>query len=191
MSNTIWADSNSAKNSFVNYIWSRLVFPLGAIVLPLSKLFIASVPRGTGWGWGSYSASTFACAEPYQKTWTVRWQIKVSPIIAHVIYIEYKYSGVNKAVKYCSTLCVGRTLYVDQPRWCQPPPPLNMLCGVTIVCRERGRAPICIQISNEYLYDSNKYSKIFHIVSIFFVLNIQEIRVGLTPRKSWLVLAFW
>ena len=44
--NTIWADSNSAKKSFVNYIWSRLVFPLGAIVLPLSKLFIACVSRG-------------------------------------------------------------------------------------------------------------------------------------------------
>ena len=44
--NTIWADSNSAKKSFVNYIWSRLVFPLGAIVLPLSKLFIAFVSRG-------------------------------------------------------------------------------------------------------------------------------------------------
>ena len=39
--------SNSAKNSFVNYIWSRLVFPLGAIVLPLSKLFIgAPCPEG-------------------------------------------------------------------------------------------------------------------------------------------------
>ena len=101
-----------------------------------------------------------------------------------VIFIEYKYSGVHKALKYCSTLCVGRTLYVDQPRWCQPPPPPNMLCGVTIVCRERGRAPICIQISNEYLYVSNKYLKIFHIVTICFVLNLQETRVGLTLTQK-------
>ena len=53
MSNTIWANSNSAKNSFVNYIWSRLVFPLGAIVLPLSKLFIgAPCPEGELLGGG-------------------------------------------------------------------------------------------------------------------------------------------
>ena len=61
--NTIWADSNSAKKSFVNYIWSRLVFPLGAIVLPLSKLFIACVSRGgkvASYQGCGYCVATFA-----------------------------------------------------------------------------------------------------------------------------------
>ena len=140
--NTIWADSNSAKKSFVNYIWSRLVFPLGAIVLPLSKLFIACVSRGgkvASYQGCGYCVATFAyhgCTE------------NVDSVDNKVIL--FLCSSIIPSRGKCETFIFDNvssvhSIVVSPDGVCS-----YMLCGVTIVRRERGRVAGCIQIANDF-----------------------------------------
>ena len=143
--NTIWADSNSAKKSFVNYIWSRLVFPLGAIVLPLSKLFIACVSRGgkvASYQGCGYCVATFAYHGCTENVDSVDNKIKsflcssIIPSRGNVRLLSLTYPlnvrGVHSIVLSPDGVCS------------------YMLCGVTIVRRERGRVAGCIQIANNF-----------------------------------------
>ena len=143
--NTIWADSNSAKKSFVNYIWSRLVFPLGAIVLPLSKLFIACVSRGgkvASYQGCGYCVATFAyhgCTENVDSVDNKVLLLLYTSIIpsrgnVRLLSLTYPLNvrGVHSIVLSPDGVCS------------------YMLCGVTIVRRERGRVAGCIQIANDF-----------------------------------------
>ena len=143
--NTIWADSNSAKKSFVNYIWSRLVFPLGAIVLPLSKLFIACVSRGgkvASYQGCGYCVATFAYHDCTENVDSVDNKIKL-----------FLCSSIIPSRGKCETFIFDmppnvrgvHSIVVSPDGVCS-----YMLCGVTIVRMERGRVAGRIQIANDF-----------------------------------------
>ena len=146
--NTIWADSNSAKKSFVNYIWSRLVFPLGAIVLPLSKLFIACVSRGgkvASYQGCGYCVATFAYHGCTQRMWTV-WTTKSYYFCTHQSHLQdVNEMALSGRYDIPPNVRGVHSIVLSPDGVCS-----YMLCGVTIVRRERGRVAGCIQIANDF-----------------------------------------